>query len=46
MIASTGGKYFSKIRVENILLLTARQGLRKYKVKLCDVRRTRRHTFM
>ena len=47
VIASTDSKYLSKIRVENVLLFTAKQGgLRKYKVKFFDVRRTRRHTFM
>ena len=46
MIASTNDKYCSKIHVENVLLLTAKQGLRKYKVKIRDVRRTRRHIFM
>ena len=45
MIASTDGKYYSKIRAEHVLLLTAQQGLPKYKVNSCDVRRTRGHTF-
>ena len=46
MIASNNGMYLSKIRMENILLFTAKQGLRKYKVKMIDVRRAGRHTFV
>ena len=46
MIANTDDKYFSEIRVEKVFLLTAKQRLRKYKVKLLDVRRTRRQTFI
>ena len=46
VIASNDGKNFNTVRVENILLLSAKQGIRKYNVKIFDVRRTRRHTFM
>ena len=46
VIASNDSKCLSKIRLENELLFTAKQGLRKYKVKYFDVRRARRHTFL
>ena len=46
VIASNDSKYLSKIRVENILLFTAKQELRKYEVNYFDVRHTRRHTFL
>ena len=46
VIVSNDGKNLSKIRVENILLFTAKPGIRNYKVNNFDERRTRRHTFM
>ena len=46
MIASSAGMHFSKIFVENVLLLTTKQGLHKYNLNIRVVRRTRRHTFM
>ena len=40
MIASNDGKNLNTVGVENILLFTVKQGIRKYNVKHFDVRRT------
>ena len=43
VIASNDGKNLNIVRVKNILLFTAKQGIQKYNVNIFDMRRTRRH---